>query len=465
LRIEPADVLLFRDASHDVNPLHLSPEYARRTPFGEPVVYGVLGLLAAIARIAARARERVARVDATFLGPLYAGADYELAISESGERVSLEIRGLLKARIAYSAGPPEKASWPAAPDLRTQPNTPTEIVPGIEIGGTWAPEPSAVEALAARFGLRERGLSSATLSAMIASSYLVGMEFPGQNALFSSLALEFGDGAPRAEWRLAVNEVDSRFDRVVASVEIGAVARGTLVSFVRSELRSDLAELRSLVASPRLEGKSALIVGGSRGLGASIARLVSLHGARTWVSYSRSVEAARALGAEVRVSLLQQDAADPHWKPPVAELDLLVLAACPPLRPVRPDQVDVIARHVEESLRLVMNPLAACTPALTRAKGTVVVLSSQAVHTRPKAWPHYVAAKAAIETLTRFASDACPGVRFVVARPGKMLTDLVNTPGARIDAIPPSRVALRLLDALLVPATAAIEWLEADALR
>jgi len=36
------DVLAFATLSGDMNPIHLDPEYARRTPFGRPIVHGIL---------------------------------------------------------------------------------------------------------------------------------------------------------------------------------------------------------------------------------------------------------------------------------------------------------------------------------------------------------------------------------------------------------------------------------------
>ena len=49
-----ADLDLFGAASGDFNPLHLSDGYARRTPYGERVVPGVLGAMAALASGAER---------------------------------------------------------------------------------------------------------------------------------------------------------------------------------------------------------------------------------------------------------------------------------------------------------------------------------------------------------------------------------------------------------------------------
>jgi len=42
--ITAADVQGFADVTGDDNPLHLDPEYARQSRFGEPVVHGVLVL-------------------------------------------------------------------------------------------------------------------------------------------------------------------------------------------------------------------------------------------------------------------------------------------------------------------------------------------------------------------------------------------------------------------------------------
>ena len=48
---DQADIALFSAASHDRNPLHLSEEYARTTPYGQPVVFGILGVLAALGQL------------------------------------------------------------------------------------------------------------------------------------------------------------------------------------------------------------------------------------------------------------------------------------------------------------------------------------------------------------------------------------------------------------------------------
>ncbi|MCC8979351.1 SDR family NAD(P)-dependent oxidoreductase [Bradyrhizobium acaciae] len=64
-----------------------------------------------------------------------------------------------------------------------------------------------------------------------------------------------------------------------------------------------------------LQGKRALVTGGSRGIGAAIARRLAAEGADVAITYERSADRAEAIGAEIRkqgrrVLALQADSAD-----------------------------------------------------------------------------------------------------------------------------------------------------------
>ena len=47
-RLENQDRSLFSRASHDRTPRHLNPGYARVTPYGHPLAFGILAVLAAL---------------------------------------------------------------------------------------------------------------------------------------------------------------------------------------------------------------------------------------------------------------------------------------------------------------------------------------------------------------------------------------------------------------------------------
>jgi NAD(P)-dependent dehydrogenase (short-subunit alcohol dehydrogenase family) len=114
-----------------------------------------------------------------------------------------------------------------------------------------------------------------------------------------------------------------------------------------------------------------------------------------------------------------------------------------------PGSATEVADYVAAALRLATVPLGALLPLLER-DGFVLFCSSSAVSAPPRDWPHYVAAKSALEGLAAWTAAANPGVRSVAARLPKMLTAMTNSPSMRLGAAAPEPVALRLA-ALLEP--------------
>ena len=82
---------------------------------------------------------------------------------------------------------------------------------------------------------------------------------------------------------------------------------------------------------PNLSGKRALVLGGSRGIGAAIVRRFVQEGAATTFTYSSSPEAAEAVASETGASAVQADSADRQSVAQViarlSPLDILVVNA------------------------------------------------------------------------------------------------------------------------------------------
>ena len=77
------DLALFGAASRDRNPLHLSDAYARTTPYGEPVVFGILGALAALGHLPDREGMGLSGMSCEFRNPMAVGVNYRIDVSES----------------------------------------------------------------------------------------------------------------------------------------------------------------------------------------------------------------------------------------------------------------------------------------------------------------------------------------------------------------------------------------------
>ena len=100
ITITPALVEAFMVASHDRNPLHIDAGYARTTPFGQPVVYGVLGILAALGKWANGNPLVIGQVKAVFKKPLFIGQAYGFRSEDRNGRIQLVLFRLARGFVA-----------------------------------------------------------------------------------------------------------------------------------------------------------------------------------------------------------------------------------------------------------------------------------------------------------------------------------------------------------------------------
>ncbi|HWI60804.1 MAG TPA: SDR family NAD(P)-dependent oxidoreductase, partial [Symbiobacteriaceae bacterium] len=370
-----ADLDLFCAASHDRNPLHRSPEYARRTAFGQPVVYGVLGALAGLGALPGRPGERLAGLTLEFMHPLFVGVEYRVQTDGQSfalyEGRRLATRGT--ARFAPASVGVAGVTDGTAPRSEAAVRTEDELVPGLTVEGDYAPAAGPLQALAERFGV-----DAGHLAALLFASYLVGMELPGRDALFQQAAFTFEPPALTGGFRAVVTAYDRRFQLLRVRAELAGVATVETRAFVRQPTPAlsagALAEL--LPPSDGMAGLVALVIGASRGLGAAVARALASQGCRVAAAYSRSAAEAEQLAAETAGAVVpvQGDGADLAWclalreriRQEYGRLDLLVCSAAPPLLPLSldPDTVLRAERYVADSLALTSRPLAAFLPLL-----------------------------------------------------------------------------------------------------
>jgi NAD(P)-dependent dehydrogenase (short-subunit alcohol dehydrogenase family)/acyl dehydratase len=460
------DLAAFSEASGDRNPLHLNPEEARRTPYGQPVVFGCLGAIACLGRIHVPSGWSVASLKVEFLRPMFQDVNYRIEVSETTSqwRVRLfdgtlpVISLALTAEFSHGSDTPEELA--PAPmferrDALVRPEA--EIVPGLTVSGTYACNEAALAAVVARWQRPDSFLARI----LCWCSYLVGMELPGDSALFSKLELCFpgrGDGSTPLAYRASVVSLDSRFGQIRMDVALlsGAspVATGQLWSYVRSPV-PELEEIDCTDVRPDgLAGRVAVLTGSSRGLGAALKRSLESRGALVY-GIARSPGDADLARTQVG------DAADPEALRRLRDrvskehgrLDFLICNACPPILPLRlePNALDRIGAYINLAISLTLAPLSEFLDLLNQSDGCAVIISSAAAEHPVREWPHYVAAKQAVEALGRVASLQYPRVRVLIVRPQKLLTTLTNTPMGRLGAASPGMLARRIADRLESP--------------
>jgi 3-oxoacyl-[acyl-carrier protein] reductase len=187
-----------------------------------------------------------------------------------------------------------------------------------------------------------------------------------------------------------------------------------------------------------LHGRTAVVIGGSSGIGAGVAGVLAEEGCDVAVTYRSSPEGAEEAAAVVRaqgrrawVAPLDLSAPELAARDALAlaselgGLDVLVLCAgrnvVTPYSQISADEWGAV---LNANLTGAFFALQSMTPAI-RPGGSIVTVASVAAHTGAHHHMHYAAAKAGLVNLTRsLARELAPHVRVNCVAPGITLTPM-----------------------------------------
>jgi acyl dehydratase len=292
-----ADQIRFATISGDHNPMHLDAVLARRTQAAVPVVHGIHLLLWAL-DLLARAdvgRPPVRRLTARF--NRFLAVDEVVAAvwakrnqvnSRFGLVLDLVAAGLTVAQITVDFGAPARTAEAFFCNAVSAPAEPRDLAPeqmeGLSGRLAFASTP---ESVAAMFPAAAGWLGPCRVAALAASSLLVGMVCPGLHSIYRSLTVDMCDEQyPEETLGFRVVPADTRF-RVVQLAIVGGGLAGTIESLLRPPPVPQVSshELIGLVGPTEFAGSTALVIGGSRGLGEVTAKLLAAGGAKVVITY------------------------------------------------------------------------------------------------------------------------------------------------------------------------------------
>ena len=305
-----ADQLSFAELSGDWNPMHVDAVAARRTQAGEPAVHGVHTLLWALDCLCAKIQfGPIARIQTQFEKFIRLDRPVQVLLVEQTEAyllVEIHSDDGVATLVTLELGPPAAAS--------VQPSPPFKMQIGPERQDVHIREPEDLEEMTGRLAHAQPGdafarafphlaakIGTLQVASMATITRLVGMVSPGLHSIFLGLTLDLVADAPlRSGICFNVTEVNHRFRHVTLEVA-GDGIEGQVECLVRIPpvAQAAMSELSGWVANDAFAGKTALVIGGSRGLGEVTAKLVAAGGGKTIITYAVGQDDALRVAREI----------------------------------------------------------------------------------------------------------------------------------------------------------------------
>jgi NAD(P)-dependent dehydrogenase (short-subunit alcohol dehydrogenase family) len=328
-----------------------------------------------------------------------------------------------------------------------------DIKEGKTYSYRYCPVVDALYVLLERFDLQSCSLEC-LVSILAWSSYSVGMVVPGQQAFYSQIKLNMDKSAAQLELPLQcivrIDKFHIKYNLLSMGFECLSangtkISYGILNAFIRKEiniLASDISFI-SKENRKKLSGKTALITGASRGLGAVIARLLAAMSCRIIVNFEHSLSDALLLQDEIirnggAIELWQGDISDIDWLGKKRKelldrgvsLDILICNACQPPQALflESSAISRINTYISKNIELTSVPLSFFAPIINDQCGYGIIISSEYVIDPPKEFPHYVSVKTAVEGLVQSVALKYHNAKWIIVRPPRMLTDMSNSP-------------------------------------
>ena len=285
--------------SGDFNPIHIDPIAARRLLTGQCIVHGMHCLIWALESLFIRNQLTVTEFKVRFLKPIFLNEEIFCNWNAQKSRISILTEGVTLCTIDVTVGNiiplsiqpkgtqaqsqyPEEISFNECLNFKNYPLNSIE-------------DPILGHKLFPSFCI---AYGQTILCDLGAASYVVGMKCPGLHSLFSSFKATFN--ACRNEASFTSLESDERFRQVRLSFH-GKSTDAEIEAFYRPppSLSESISLISQQIDKKELQGVSALIIGGSRGLGATAAKIIAAAGGQVVITYHVGRADAEAICNEI----------------------------------------------------------------------------------------------------------------------------------------------------------------------
>lgn len=441
--IKLSECLDFAHLSGDYNPIHISQELNHREITNGNAVHGIFLLLRAIetALSGRLSKLSLASVKCRFLGFLQPEELFDItseAVSSEGslEKHRVTVYNNNKALLIceFSIG---QFIWREVDEELRWSNWPVKPVPTIaqDIAAQAGSLPLILDQhlYKALFPGLSGLLAPHQVGALCSLTNIVGMRCPGEYSIFDSFDIGFQRSSMSDPIAYQVKRYDQRVNRVSIEVEHSSF-EGRLTAFVRPKVvsQANCEEIKKVVVRGQFSGQKALVIGGSRGMGEVLAKLLSMGSAEVTLTYYRGNTESDSVVADIIANggLAKSASLDVRATEGLeAQLELLDCETthiyyCATPKIFRGNVLGINRALLSEfNDYYVVSPWVIFNYFAARNLQAVFYPSSSVVDLRHNNMKEYGIAKTAGEAMCDYLHDVFPDVKVFKPRFGKLQTD------------------------------------------
>ncbi len=299
----------FARLSGDYNPVHLDPQYARRTIFGDVVVHGVHIVLWAIEEFLKHspAKQILTSIKVEFRNALYLNEAVYLEINQGIIIVKKHDLTILKiSNLGFERS--SECHFTLPTEIKHQKCKSVSFASAAQDSGTIQLFLDK-DLLAEQYPTMRNSIDLYQTATLLATTRLVGMICPGERSVFKTLELDYSRPKIQNErMQYAVDFSDERFSLLAIKIEYSGL-EGKIVSHMRPgpQIQHDLQTIKGLVNNREFIDQNALVIGGSRGLGEVAVKILAIGGASVRFSYLRGEKEATEIAHNLKIDGFQAE--------------------------------------------------------------------------------------------------------------------------------------------------------------
>jgi len=304
----------FADFSGDFNPIHLDNSIAYRELFGEVIVHGIHSAIQILAFYAYYRKTHgqkpasIYRIRCSFLGPIFLKQRVKCYLIKENESSAIlqsfaDNRLVLEMDAEWLSEPVKKTALPEPP-LRNTSHIPNRL-DFVQLKEITGQEPVYLHKDFAKteFPDIKSLCSDMVIASLLALSRIVGMRCPGYYSIFDSFDLCCKNQLLecRPDFTYKVVCADPRLSSVAMLAE-NPCCSASISTFFRPKTvtQTSMKEILTIVDKNEFSHQTALIIGGSGGIGEITAKIIAAGGGHSILTYKQSVTQANIVANEIR---------------------------------------------------------------------------------------------------------------------------------------------------------------------